>query len=187
MKRIKISFAEKCPEFCEEWDYEKNKLGPEDYNYGVSEEVWWICKKCRHNYKMKINRRSSQKSGCPKCGGKYVDETNSFLAIHPELCEEWDYELNGLGPENYRYGSKKKVYWMCKKCGFKYKSSICGRHRGNGCRRCSGKYIDETNCLLTKSPELCKEWDYELNKLGPEKYSPHSNRYVNWICKKMWI
>ena len=39
----------------------------------------------------------------------------------PELAMEWDYEKNGvLTPENVSYGSNKKVWWICPKCGQSY-------------------------------------------------------------------
>ena len=46
----------------------------------------------------------------------------------PELAMEWDYERNGdLTPENVSYGSNKKVWWICPKCGQSYQKKIGNR------------------------------------------------------------
>lgn len=70
-----------------------------------------------------------------------------------------------------------------KKCGFKYGMAISDRSAGHGCARCSNQYVDDTNSLLTKNPELCEEWDYKLNEFGPDKFAPNSGKIANWICK----
>lgn len=38
-------------------------------------------------------------------------------ATHPNLVKEWDYAKNnalGIYPDKIRYGSNKKVWWVCK-------------------------------------------------------------------------
>jgi len=55
------------PSLSEEWDYIKNKLSPKDYTPRSSKKVWWICKKCNHNWDAAITNRHGLKSGCPKC------------------------------------------------------------------------------------------------------------------------
>lgn len=44
------------------------------------------------------------------------------------------------------------------------------------------------NNLAAQYPEISAQWDYELNKKGPEAYAPHSNAVVNWECirKHKW-
>ena len=49
-----------------------------------------------------------------------------------ELLEEWHPTKNAnLTPHNVTYGSKKKVWWICKN-GHEWQASICDRKRGRG-------------------------------------------------------
>jgi len=69
----------------------------------------------------KVNRR-----GCPYCVNIKLCEHNNLLAIHPDLCKEWDCERNVRGPETYPPGSDNMVWWICpiNKCGcHKYQES----------------------------------------------------------------
>lgn len=43
----------------------------------------------------------------------------------------------------------------------------------------------ENNNLAFQYPEISAEWDYILNKKGPEEYAPHSNAIVNWVCERV--
>lgn len=167
---------------CKEWNYQRNFLWPHKYSYGSKESVWWICKKCSFEWKAAIYDRSNNK-GCPRCANKVVDKTNSLLTKNPTLCEEWDFEKNEFGPDKYAPFSNKKVWWVYK-CGFKWNSKICERSRGHNCPRCCNQFVDITNCLLTKNPDLCMEWDYENNSLPPSCFVPNSGKRVLWVCKK---
>jgi hypothetical protein len=55
------------PEIAEEWDYERNDKGPEEYLDRSGKNVWWKCSDCDHSWKTKIVNRTVKKSGCPKC------------------------------------------------------------------------------------------------------------------------
>lgn len=66
-----IPFKDDYPEFVKEWDYEKNFkiLG---YNLsGVTAKtdarVWWICGGCGHNWAARVQHRTVDRHGCPKC------------------------------------------------------------------------------------------------------------------------
>jgi len=171
------------PELCEEWDYEKNELGPENYRVGNQSKVWWICSTCGFEHEASISEKT--KGSCKRCVGRFVDETNSLLSLKPEVCKEWCYDRNELGPEKYTARSQKKVWWVCSICGFEWEATV--NHRTvaeSGCPKCSNRFVDETNCLLTLNPELCKEWDYDKNELGPDKFSLHSGQKIWWKCSK---
>lgn len=57
--------ATRYPELMQEWNYERNKILPEDYRKGSSEKVWWICKQ-GHEWRATIIDRS-RGTGCPLC------------------------------------------------------------------------------------------------------------------------
>jgi hypothetical protein len=127
------------PKLCEEWNYTKNKLGPENYTRGSSKKVWWICKR-GHEWQTTISNRISSfsNSNCPYCSGhKVIVGKTDLLTLYPELCKEWDGLKNKLGPKHYRPGSKKRVWWLCKKCKCNWQSTI--QHRAlhtSGCPQC---------------------------------------------------
>ncbi len=101
------------------------------------------------------------------------------------LLEEWDFEKNIILPDEVTYRSDKEVFWKCSK-GHSWKKKISQRIVGERivqCPYCTGhRPIEGFNDLKTKYPELAKEWDYEKNTNGPEKYLPGSEYKAFWIC-----
>ena len=55
------------PNLLEEWDYDRNKVTPDKVTKGDELKVWWICKKCSHNWQTYIFNRTAHESGCPMC------------------------------------------------------------------------------------------------------------------------
>lgn len=142
------SFASKHPELLEEWDYEKNnELGilPENILPNSNKSVWWICKKCNHNWKSIINNRSKG-VGCPICStiigreklvSALIDKRGSLASSNSPLLNEWDYEKNvDVTPYDVMAGTHKKVWWKCNCCGNSWKSSIVDR-KTRGCPQCA--------------------------------------------------
>ena len=108
------------------------------------------------------------------------------------LINEWDELQNNKTPKDVSYACNVKFYWKCLKCGNVWLSSCSNRTISNrGCPKCAKeriakrlstvKSIDES--ILIKYPRIASEWNYELNKEGPEKYYPSSNKKVWWHCK----
>ena len=86
------------------------------------------------------NKISGQ--GCPYFAGQVVGYGNDVLTLRLDLANEWDYEKNELGPENYTLGSEYCAYWkhLCrdgKKRG--WRASIGNRacKNGTGCPFCA--------------------------------------------------
>lgn len=55
---------------------------------------------------------------------------------------------------------------------------------GQGCGICSGHQIGKYNNLAYNFPEVAKEWNYDKNKITPDKVSCHSGRKYHFICQK---
>ena len=55
------------PHLLEEWDYERNKIIPSEIAPKSHKRVWWICKKCNHNWRTSISKRTADETGCPIC------------------------------------------------------------------------------------------------------------------------
>lgn len=79
------------------------------------------------------------RSKCPICSGNKVILENSILITHLDVCKEWNYELNELGPENYSYGSKYEVFLNCPINTYhKYRASIYSIIGDkSGCTKCN--------------------------------------------------
>ena len=193
-----ISLAESYPELSNEWNYNKNgELTPAMFHPGSCEKVWWLCKKCGHEWKTAICERTGHdKTSCPKCAkaqqGATKRENNlktkgSFTKTHPEVLKEWDYERNLVAPESLVAGSTFKAWWICNKCDHRWQTTISHRtQRHSGCPCCSNRVIvSGKNDLATTHPNCISEWDYEKNtEVTPQNVSYGSNKKAWWKCSK---
>lgn len=128
------------PGLAKEWDKNMNyPKKPSDVLATSTCYAWWRCKR-GHLWKARVNDRAKGR-GCPYCANKRVLQGfNDLATTNPELLNEWDYERNiGVSPTEYTYGSSKKVWWKCKKCGHEWMSTIYGRYIGSGCPKCVRK------------------------------------------------
>ena len=180
--------AEIRPELAKEWDYEKNKdtgLTPDNVKSKSGKKVGWVCPK-GHRYDAVIASRTSG-TGCPYCSNNKVSIENSLFTLKPELVQEWDLELNGeLTPKDVTPGSKKKVYWRCKKNKeHSWRAAIFSRVHGRGCPYCAHQRVSKDNCLATINPELAAEWHSTKNdRLTPKDVLPSGKSKVWWKCGK---
>ena len=194
--------ATTSPELLTIWNYDKNEKGPECYTKGCNKKVSWKCDVCGHEWEAQINSVARGRR-CRECGKIKREETKrkrrletrgTLAEHHPELIEEWDYDKNELGPEQYTSGSKEPVSWKCKKCGYSWQASPyqrtglrqgcpeCGKIKSAATRR--KRRLETRGTLAEHYPELIKEWDYDKNELGPEQYTSGSKEEVYWKCSK---
>jgi hypothetical protein len=127
------------PELVLDWNYDKNKLGPENYKGNSGKKVWWKCHKCGHEWRAKPNNRISiNKTGCPVCADKiFKIGVNDFATCADKrVLEEWDYDKNIKMPYEYYKYSDEKVWWKCKKYGHSWNASLKQRMRGSNCHHC---------------------------------------------------
>jgi ssDNA-binding Zn-finger/Zn-ribbon topoisomerase 1 len=173
------------PVIMTEWDYDKNKfIDPRKYSAGSSKKVWWKCHVCGYQWAAVIANRT-RGNGCPQCSGKVVDPKRSFAVEHPELLEQWAYDLNrGMKPEDFLSGSDCTVWWRCSN-GHTWKSTIAHRNANNNCPFCGNKIIlPGFNDFATVHPDLLDEWDYEKNIVKPEEVLGGSTISIHWICSR---
>lgn len=127
------------PELRSEWDYEKNKVDPNNITNRYSRSVFWKCDK-GHSWSNMVNARAQYGYGCPYCatsGTKVLQGFNDLQTKFPEVAEDWDSERNHTTPDHIGAHSGKSVWWECKECGHSWKTDVSSRTRGNGCPRCS--------------------------------------------------
>lgn len=79
----------------------------------------------------------------------------------------------------------KPLFWKCNKCGSIWDMPFGNiYYKNQNCPYCVNQRINYNNSLLFNNPELCKEWNYERNKITPDKYAPYSTKKVWWKCSK---
>lgn len=132
------SLSIEYPQLVKEWHPTKNgKMTPSDVVSGSNKKVWWRCSKCKHEWRTKINSRTSGGHGCHACAGKIVTPQNCLATKNPELAKEWHpTKNNGFTPYDLTVKSDKEAWWLCKKCGNEWKRSPSYRHRVVGCISC---------------------------------------------------
>ena len=143
------------PDIASEWDYKKNNIAPNEVFRGSGVKVWWLCEK-GHSYRTSVNHRTSREGGCPYCCNKLLLKGfNDFASQYPEILKDWDYSKNiGIDPSEVLAGSRKVVWWKCKDCGNEWKSLICTRVTGVGCKNCRSKVVNNKSGKNLNTQEI---------------------------------
>lgn len=138
--------------------------------------VQWKCKE-GHTWKVKVNSRSTFKTGCPTCSGQQIlSGFNDLQTINPMLASE----AFGWDPAKEAQWSHKLMCWKCP-LDHIYKARIADRSSGDGCPFCTGKNVLEGfNDLLTKRPEIASQ-AYGWN---PKSVTEFSNKRKKWRCNE---
>ncbi len=175
-------FETEHPELLKEWDYNKNKIKPNELTSGSNRKVWWICN-LNHSYEASITNRIKG-TGCPYCANKKILKGyNDLATTNPTLAKEWNYNKNDIRPDEVMNFTKRKVWWICSK-GHEWQADIGSRSSGSGCPICSGRQIlSGYNDLATTNPQLLKSWDYEKNSIHPNEVGKGSHTDIWWKCK----
>lgn len=115
---------------------------------------------------------------------------NSLAVECPELAKDW-HPINNLPltAESVSFGTNKRVWWLCHKCGYEWQAYINNRRKqyrdgfkdsGSSCPNCIGRVVNNENSFATHNPELIKEWH-------PTKNDPNKIYNIPKCCKeKFW-
>jgi Zn finger protein HypA/HybF involved in hydrogenase expression/translation initiation factor IF-1 len=139
-----------------------------------NKRVQWKCKE-GHTWKVKVNSRTTFKTGCPTCSGQQIlSGFNDLQTINPILASE----AFGWDPRKEAQWSHKLMRWKCA-TGHIYMARIADRSSGDGCPICNGKKVlVGFNDLLTKRPEIARQ-AYGWN---PKSVTEFSNKRKKWRC-----
>jgi very-short-patch-repair endonuclease len=162
--------ASQYPEIAEkEWDYEKNKLCPNQVVAESGKKAWWLCAK-GHSYQQAIDNHVKTGQGCPYCANKRVLQGyNDVTTTHPVLVKEWS-EKNHKKPEECIAGSHQKIIWKCKDCGNEWSAPIKSRaYSKQGCPKCA---------LAYKSSEPEQAMFYYLHKAFPSAVNSYKAEWL---------
>eukprot|EP00128_Syssomonas_multiformis_P003504 Colp12_sorted_trinity150504_noHs@23397 len=183
----------KCPAVSAEWHPVKNgSLTPQDVAWASGMKVWWKCKD-GHEWESIVASRTTISNGCPTCARQRRKGaplgTQSLVAAHPDLCDEWHPTKNGvLTPDAVSRASQKKVWWQCRYDPSHEWETMVKQRSGNhtGCPFCKRgrRPLSATNNLLALYPEVAQEWHPTLNgELAADKVTGKSSKKVWWACK----
>ena len=183
------------PEVAAQWHPDKNgDLTPENVVAGSRKKAWWKCDKSEdHEWSTAIHNRTTNKSGCPFCSGRYASKDKNLSVEYPTLAKMWHPTKNeGLTPDNILAGSNSKVWWKCDNgLDHEWKAQPNSMQRsfktGNsGCPFCRGLEVSVTNKLSILYPEVAKEWHPTKNgSLTPDNVTFGSGQKVWWKCRGM--
>jgi hypothetical protein len=198
--RLLIGFndLETCyPEIAKEWNYEKNKLKPNEICGGSITKVWWKCK-LGHEWKTTPNSRTRGR-GCPYCcNKKSLKGFNDITTTNPELLDEW---YDDRLPTDFTFGSDAKIKWKCSKCQHIWITQVKTRTIcKNGCPKCNqshgerlvGQILDKYNIKYEKQQTFdkckykrCLPFDFYLEQYNVliefQGIHHYKNRYLNSI------
>ena len=182
------SLAQNNPELAADWHPTLNgDLSPDNITAASPIKVWWLCKKCGHEWQASPNNRSKG-VGCPCCSGRVPKiGVNDLATINPILASEWHPTKNApLLPNAILPKSGIKVWWLCSQCGHEWQASPHSRSAGHGCPCCSGRVAKVgVNDLATINPALASEWHPTKNApLMPNMILPNYSKKVWWKCPK---
>lgn len=95
---------------------------------------------------------------------------------HQDWLDIWSYELNKISPNEFSYGTTKKIYFVCPDCGCVEQRSVYDlTHRPFNCKRCGdgssypNKFVYEFLLQLQQKnnfniyPEHVFEWSKKVN------------------------
>ena len=176
--------ATKFPWVSQQWDYNENDKGPEEYLPYSNKYVAWICEE-GHRWEEKINNRTVNGLECPYCtGSRPIPGVNDLGALYPWLVAQWNQDENGcLKPTDVFPQSNKRVSWVCER-GHKWETKIYHRTDGQECPYCTGvrPIVGKTD-LETLEPGISQQWSAEKNggRL-PSEFSRFSHFGAIWKC-----
>ena len=153
---------------------------------GSSDKLWWLCP-VGDEYESRVSSRTRKGSGCPYCSGARARTgINDLGTMRPDLAYEWHPHRNSRGPDTVTVGSGYRAWWYCL-LQHSYQSTVLSRTNGKGCPKCSGRVATpRVNDILTRRPDLAKEWDTEANgPLTPDQVTVFSHTPVVWRCEQL--
>ena len=189
------------PAIAEEWHPTKNgDLTPDKVTYGSNKVVWWYFpyddsitgKHFDFEWEEAVTTRTNMKTGCPFLSGRAVwTGFNDLKTRHPLVAKLWHPVKNGkLTSDKVTAGITTKVWWYLpyddpvtgKHFNFEWESPVGNMVSSNGsCPFLTGQLVwPGFNDVLSKCPDVAREWNYKRNKKNPEEVLYTSQEIVWW-------
>ena len=200
---MKQTLLSAFPEIAKEWHPTKNgELTPDKVSQFSPINVIWFLpyddpvtgKHFDFEWEATVYHRTKTGTGCPYLSNRKVCVGYNDLATRfPELVKEWHpTKNNGLTPQDFTFGSRKKVWWVLtyddpntgKQFIFEWDDYINSRTLyGRGCPYLSGDRIyPGFNDFKTEFPDIAAEWHPTKNlPLTPSEISSGSGSVIWWF------
>lgn len=181
---LENSFAEEYPELAEEWAIDNILPATEVLSY-LPLEVKWKCKICNNIWNSKVEERRFGLKSCPYCAKKLpLPGIDSFMALYPDIAEEWAYEANEMRHPDAIFPDNRltPIVWRCKKCLTLHVASVYNKiHGTSGCKNCTSEQpISAERYMFLKSEFHSSSGDIKDFDLMIPDYTPP----LKWLCKE---
>ena len=133
------------------------------------------CAKCGCEWKAR-HSDGEKDDGCPCCARSVVTNRNSLAVTHPELAKGYS-EKNPLPADKIVAQGARKLWWLCKNCGYEWEATAENRLRGHSCPRDAVKIVS-----LVDHPELREEYSDE-NPVPFDEADVHGGKNFWWKCR----
>lgn len=174
------------PEIARYWHPTLNgDVSPSTIGVGSKATYWWLCEN-NHEYKSDIWNKISGKK-CRACAGfKATVGVDDFPTKHPELAKLLDTRLQGKDDLIGVHSRSESVFnWVCP-LGHTWSQNVreLVKKKKGPCSYCSNALVwPGFNDLVSKLPNLAKEWDYEENApINPKEILFQTDLIVAWRC-----
>jgi hypothetical protein len=170
------------------WDYDLNKINPNEINYSTHLAYYFKCPNNLHESELIEIVNFTSKHGrtcCIKCNSFAQWGINNLGKDF--LRKYWDLDKNNVDPWKISYGYSKKIYIKCQEKDYhgSYLIDCISFIEGSRCSYCSsrGGKIHPLDSLgqLLKDIQLLNIWSIK-NKKSPYEYSINSGQDVWWSC-----
>ncbi len=108
-----------------------------------NKKILWTCPECHMEHNMVVNSVTRYAQGSFPCKVRAKKEiitgVNDLAHLEKEVMLDWDHELNTLDPNTIAPGDSSPAYWICKTCGYKWKTEHIYERTGkikHGCPQC---------------------------------------------------
>ena len=165
------------PNLLKEWDYEKNRIQPDEIIAGSTRKVWWKCENGHEWYASIVSRAKNH--FCPVCNASKQTSISEKAIVY------YLYKCNVNLEENYKIGKKEiDIFIPNKKVGIEYD--------GQYFHRSISKDIEKNKLCKRKGIELIRVREPELPLLNSSSHdilikeltSDHS--YMNDVIKELF-
>ena len=189
-----INFEQWCldnnrQDILDRWDYELNKLLPNEITYGTPKKYYFKCPRGLHKSELKnINSFTNGQEGSMYCKVCLSFAQWGIDNLGEDFLKKyWNYEKNnelGIDPWEIGFGVDKKVWLKCQEKDYHESYYIEGSDflgQNQRCPYCSNKKVHPLDSLGTLHPEVLEIWS-DKNKKSPYECSPMSHQEVYWKC-----
>lgn len=173
-------------------------LDPSRVTIGSARPVHLICNACPcghpHEWQTSVQEFFLEGTGCPICSGRKPCRCNSLSALHPTLCQQWDYDKNKQAPSDFLPMSRHQAWWVCREHepphswqAAMHSRSRSGKLSARGCPKCGSerrqRFGKQPSVAAAGPPleHLAEQWHPD-NDRQPDAVTLGSSYKAIWTC-----